>query len=159
MKRFVFYIFFMCVAIVSHSQNAVDTSELSATAKLLLNKTYQFNATTVQPMTGRERNIAGNNYTLKISTTSIIADLPYFGKSNSAPIGTNDVGMKFTSGNFDYINTEMTKSREQVIIKPKDVNNVQEVYLIIYPDGTADLRINSVSRQAISYRGKIEALK
>lgn len=160
MKRAVFYLFFIFLSLPFNDYaQAIDTTEMSATAKLLLKKTYQFTAITVQPMTGRERNVAGNNYTLKVSTDMVVADLPYFGKSNTAPIGTTDVGMKFSSKEFTYTPQELTKSREQVTIKTKDVQDIQEIFLIVYPDGTADLRISSMNRQPISYRGKIETLQ
>jgi hypothetical protein len=139
--------------------NTNDTSNLSPVAKMLLNRTYQFTATYVQPMTGRQRNVSGDNYTLKVNKGLLEADLPYFGKSTSAPIGTADIGIKFTSKDFTYESNTLSKAREQITIKPKDVSDVQEIYLIIYPDGAADLRINSNSRQAISYLGNISAIK
>lgn len=139
--------------------NSADTSKLKPTAKLLLNRTYQFVATYVQPMSGRQKNVIGDNYTFKVNKDMIEADLPYFGKSTSAPIGSGDVGMKFTSKDFTYESKTLTKSREQIIIKPKDVNDIQEIDLTVFPDGTTDLRINSNTRQPISYRGNIEAIK
>jgi hypothetical protein len=138
--------------------NTVDTSNLSATAKMLLNRAYQFTATYVQPMSGRQRNVSNDNYTLKVNKDMVEANLPYFGKATSAPVGTADIGMKFTSKDFTYESNTLTKAREQITIKPKDVSDVQEIYLIVYPDGTADLRINSTNRQAISYLGNIGAL-
>lgn len=139
--------------------NASDSSELSPVAKMLLNHTYQFTATYVQPQSGRQRNVTGDNYTFKVNRDLLLADLPYFGKATSAPIGTGDVGMKFTSKDFSYESKTLTKSREQITIKPKDVSDVQQIYLIVYPDGTADLNITSNSRQAISYQGSIGAMK
>lgn len=149
----------LCLPFCTNAQNTVDTSELSQTAKLLLNHTFQFNATYVQPMSGRQRNIMSDNYTLKVSKDEVVAELPYFGKATSAPIGTSDVGMKFTSKDFTYESAALTKSREQITIKPKDVSDIQQVYFLIYPDGSAELRITSNSRQAISYRGNITAVK
>src|SRR6478752_5454615 len=116
--------------------NASDTSNLSPTAKMLLNRTYQFTATYVQPMSGRQKNVSGDNYTFKVNKNELEADLPYFGKSTSAPIGSPDVGMKFTSKDFTYESETLTKSREQITIKPKDVSDIQEISLIVYPDGT-----------------------
>lgn len=139
--------------------NVSDTSDLSPVAKMLLNHTYQFKATYVQPLSGRQRNVTGDNYTFKVEKDLLVADLPYFGKATSAPIGTSDVGMKFTSKDFTYESKALTKSREQITIKPKDVSDVQQIYLIVYPDGTADLNITSNSRQAISYQGNLTALK
>jgi Domain of unknown function (DUF4251) len=139
--------------------NADDTSNLSPVAKMLLNHTYQFTATYVQPMSGRQRNVTGDNYTLKINKDLLEADLPYFGKATSAPIGTTDAGMKFISKDFTYQSITLTKSREQITIKPKDVSDIQQIYLIVYPDGTADLSITSNSRQSISYQGNIGTVK
>ncbi|QEC66806.1 DUF4251 domain-containing protein [Panacibacter ginsenosidivorans] len=153
-------ILLVCLPFSNYAQdNAVDTTNLTPLAKMLLNHTYQFTATYVQPMSGRQKNVTGDNYTFKVDKDLVEADLPYFGKSTSAPIGTTDVGMKFTSKDFAYNSQTLTKSREQIIIKPKDVSDIQEIYLIVYPGGTADLRITSNSRQTISYQGNITALK
>jgi len=162
MKPKLFFAMFLmlCFPFSNYAQDSkTDTGSISPTAKLLLDRTYEFTATYVQPMSGRQRNVNGDNYTLKVNKDLVEADLPYFGKSTSAPIGSNDVGMKFTSKDFTYESSKLSKSREQIIIKPKDVSDVQEIYLIVYPDGTTDLRINSTNRQAISYRGDIGALK
>lgn len=159
MKMKLLFAILVALPFCGFAQNTVDTSELSPTAKLLLKRSFQFNATYVQPMSGRERNVMSDNYTLKVSKDEVVSELPYFGKSTSAPIGTSDVGMKFSSKEFTYDSKSLTKSREQIIIKPKDVTDINEIYFLIYPDGTADLRITSNSRQAISYRGNIVSIK
>lgn len=152
-------IFLFTLPVLSFSQNTVDTTDMSATAKMLFYRSYQFKAITVLPMSGKEKNVGGDNYTLKITKDQVLADLPYFGKSTTAPIGSTDVGMKFSSKDFSYESNELTKQREQITIKPKDVSDISEIYMIVYPDASADLRITSLSRQAISYHGKIEATK
>lgn len=159
-KLFLGILFLLSLPLINYAQdNPGDTSNLSAVAKMLWNHAYQFKATYVQPMSGRQRNVSSDNYTFKVSKDLVEADLPYFGKSTGAPIGTADVGMKFASKDFTYESKTLTKSREQIIIKPKDVSDVLEIYLIIYPDGVADLRITSANRQAISYQGNIALLK
>jgi hypothetical protein len=150
----------LCLPFSGYAQdNTEDTAKLSPVAKMLLNRNYQFKADYVQPMSGRQRNVMSDNYTFKVSKDKVESDLPYFGRSTSAPVGTADVGMKFKSADFTYESSTLTKSREQIIIKPKDVSDINEIYLIVYPDGAADLRINSNTRQAISYRGNIGELK
>lgn len=144
---------------INYAQDSRSDIAISPTAKLLLDSTYEFTATYVQPMSGRQRNVSGERYTLKVNKDMVEADLPYIGKSTSAPIGTTDVGMKFTSKDFTYESNKLSKSREEITIKPKDVSDIQEIYLIVFPDGTTDLRITSNSRQAISYRGDIGPLK
>lgn len=161
MKRYLFplMIFLLGTPLLSFAQDTVDTTDMSATAKMLFYRSYQFKAVTVLPMTGKEKNVDGDNYALKITKDQLVADLPYFGKSTTAPIENADVGMKFSSKDFSYESNELTKQREQITIKPKDASDIIEIYMIVYPDGSADLRITSLSRQAISYHGKIEAIK
>jgi len=159
-KMFFGVLLLLSLPLLNYAQdNTSDTSELSPVAKMLLNHTYQFTATYMQPMTGRQRYIASDGYTLKVSKEKVEADLPYFGKATVAPVNPDEAGIKFTSKDFVYQSTTLTKAREQITIQPKDVTDIQQVYLIVYPDGTADLRINSNSKQAISYTGKISALK
>lgn len=120
-------------------------------------QTYQFTMEFVRPLGGRQRLITGN-YTLQVKKDQIEADLPYIGRAFQAPIGTSEGGMRFTSKDFNYTANKGSRDQREVNIKPNDNNDIQDLFLTIFPNGTADLRINSRNRQTISYSGHIDPL-
>lgn len=120
-------------------------------------QTYQFTMEFVRPTGGRQRLITGN-YTLRVTKEQVVADLPYIGRAFQAPIGNTDGGIKFTSKDFMYTSNAGKEERREISIKPKDNNDIQDINLTIFSNGTADLRINSTNRQPISYTGRVNAL-
>jgi hypothetical protein len=125
--------------------------------QLVDDRTYQFNMEYVQPMGGRQRLITGS-YTFRVNKDQLDADLPYIGRAYQAPIGTSDVGMKFTSKDFTYSSITGKSNRREISIHLNDQQDIATINLIIFENGNADLRINSVNRQPISYTGNISRL-
>jgi hypothetical protein len=126
-------------------------------SQLVQSQSYQFLATYVQPSGGRQRNVTGT-YTLNVSKTEVVADLPYFGKAYNVQIGSTDGGVKFQSKDFTYSMEAGKKGSQEIKIKPRDVSDTQDLFLTVYDNGSATLRVNSVNRQSISYTGEIRAL-
>ncbi|ULQ51613.1 DUF4251 domain-containing protein [Flavihumibacter fluvii] len=126
-------------------------------SQLLQDQSYQFVATYVQPTGGRQRNLTGN-YVLRVTKEEVFADLPYFGKVYTASVGSTDGGIKFTSRDFIYSTETGKKGSREISIKPKDIAETQELFLSVYENGSANLRVNSVNRQSISYIGEIRAI-
>lgn len=116
-------------------------------------KNYIFKAQTASPQRGRLVNLT-SEYDLTVSGDSIVAFLPYFGRAFTAPVPGSEGGIKFTSTNADYTMTAK-KGKWEIVIRPKDVADIQELYLDIFDNGTANLRVNSVNRTAISFNGYI----
>jgi hypothetical protein len=116
-------------------------------------KNYVFVAQTASPQRGRLVNLT-TEYDLTIAGDSIIAFLPYFGRAFTAPLPGAEGGIKFTSTHSAYSVTSK-KGKWEIVIRPKDVSDVQELYLDIFDNGSANLRIASVNRSAISYNGYI----
>lgn len=114
-------------------------------------KRYTFVAQTAIPMRGRTVQLT-SLYDLKITGDSVIAGLPYYGRAYSAPINPSDNGINFTSVSFDYKST-YRKKRWEISIKPKDIQSVSEMNLIIYSNGRASLQVTSNNRQPISFNG------
>lgn len=116
-------------------------------------KRYTFVAQTAIPMRGRTVQLT-SLYDLKIAGDSVIAGLPYYGRAYSAPINPSDNGINFTSVSFDYKST-YRKKRWEISIKPKDIQSVSEMNLIIYSNGRATLQVTSNNRQPISFNGML----
>ncbi|WP_052323964.1 DUF4251 domain-containing protein [Flavihumibacter sp. ZG627] len=163
MKRIHLLIFLLAMGVFSI---ACSTGKQAASAlseaevkEMLDAQNYRFNARYVQPAGGRSRIITGT-YTLDVTKDKVEADLPYFGRAYQAPIGSGDVGMKFKTTEFNYSTEKGKRESIKIIIKPKDAsaNDIQDIYLTVFPNGSADLRIVSVSRQAISYIGELSTI-
>jgi hypothetical protein len=125
----------------------------TATKNIIESQRYVFKAETVSPTTGRTRQLT-SEYSLKISSDSVVADLPYFGRAYSAPINTGG-GINFVSVKFEYNVSLDKKNRWQVTIKPKDVSESQEMFLTVFENGKADLSVRSSNRQPITFYGYI----
>src|SRR5882757_5522738 len=120
-------------------------------------KDYVFKAEYVQPMRGANRYLT-SDYDFKVGKDSLVAYLPYFGRAYVAPMNSDDAGMMFTATHFDYKMVE-SKNGWDISIKPKGTKDIQSIQLSISKDGYADLRITSINRDPISYRGHIQMKK
>lgn len=132
-------------------------------------KSFTFVATTALPMNsteinavlsrmpgatnGASINLSGANYDLQLKKDSLVAYLPYYGRSFNAPIGRDDSGFKFTSTQFTVESTPRKKGGWQVNIISKDTRESVRMSLSISPNGNASLTVNSNNKQSISYNG------
>ena len=135
--------------IVSHSPQEIN--------KAIEDQSYQFLARFVQPGSGRMRDISSSGHFLKVTSDKISANLPYFGRAYTASIG-GDAGIKFESDNFTYTVNTKSKGEREIAIKVNGSREVRELFLTIFPDGNADLRVTPVDKQFISYQGEVAPL-
>jgi hypothetical protein len=118
---------------------------------------YVFEAQFAVPMSGRTRTLT-SLYTLTVSKDSVIADLPYFGKANFAPLDPTNEGITFTSTNFDYT-VNRTKKAWNITIKPRDISDGNQLFFTVFDNGSASLQVTSNTRDGISFNGFIRARK
>ncbi|MBC7905109.1 MAG: DUF4251 domain-containing protein [Gemmatimonadaceae bacterium] len=117
-------------------------------------KNFSFKPHTAMLLGGGVRQLTGG-FELKVSKDKLIVYLPYFGRAYSAPLDPSRGALDFTSKSFLYEATERKKGGYDVIIRPKDGSDVQQMVLLISESGSASLQINSNNRQPISYNGVI----
>lgn len=117
---------------------------------------FVFKARNVIPMRGRSRNVTTDNYTLKVTSDTVVAYLPYFGRAYVAPMNPSKGGIQFTSTKFQYSKTAAKKGGWNIVIKPDDVREIQRLVLSISSDGYASLQVISTHRDPISFNGIIE---
>jgi Domain of unknown function (DUF4251) len=122
--------------------------------KIVESQNYIFKAQMANPQTGSSRSLTPE-YDLTITRDTIISDLPYFGRAYAAPVDPAEGGIKFTSTSFEYKPAKHDKGWE-IMIKPKDARDVQQLYLEIFNNGNTTLQIISTNRQGISFNGYIE---
>lgn len=140
--------------------NAQDkTSAKETTIKNMVDsQNYVFVAQTALPLSGRTRQLT-SDYDLRVTKSSIVSYLPYFGRAYQAPLDPTKGGLDFTSKDFDYSVIPGKKSGWTVQIKPKDNSDVQQMTLSISSGGYGTLQVVSTNRQPISFNGYIRTPK
>lgn len=150
-------------------------SDKAATARIVDEQHYVFIASSAIPLNasaisevmmkipgstgGGNINLSGDNYDIKVTKDSIVAYLPYYGRSYVAPIYPEDSGIKFTSKKFEYKNTKSKRGGWEVIIKTNDVKDNVSMRLSISQNGYATLNVTSNNKQSISYNGYLSGIK
>lgn len=98
----------------------------------------------------------GENYAIEIKKNQLAVVLPYFGRLYNSSYGnTNGNGYRFVSKDFTVTKTQSKKGNSIFTIKPKDGNNVTDIYIEVYKNGKAFTSIKSNDRQPITYDGYI----
>jgi len=147
-------LFFLIALAAAIPVCAQSTDKKAAIQSLVESKNYVFRAQTAMPQTGQVRNLT-SIYDLKITTNSIIGDLPYFGRAY-APEDPNEGGIVFTSNDFTYTSKPKKKGGWEIEIKPNDVRtDVRQMWLTITVDGYATLRVIGNNRNPISFSGQV----
>ncbi|WP_109699215.1 DUF4251 domain-containing protein [Chitinophaga deserti] len=140
----------------STTQQASSTS--TADMKSIISaRTFVFQAQTVLPMSGRTRQVSGDGYEVIISKDTVNSYLPYFGRAYSAPIDPSRGGYDFVSTNFEYTETPRKDGGWEITIKPRDVRDIQQMFLSVSENGYGSLQVTSNNRQPISYNGIVTA--
>ncbi len=116
----------------------------------------RFNPRLMFPQNGNNLYQLNGLYDVKITPDSVIAFLPFFGRSYVAPIDPTEGGIRFTSTDFSYTR-KMKKKNYEITIVPKDVREVRSLHFTVSPGGFAYLQVSSTNRTPISFSGIIES--
>ena len=117
-------------------------------------KRYTFHALWITPMAGAIRQLT-DEYDLQVTPDSVISYLPYFGRAYQAPYPGADGGIKFTSTRFLYQCTAGKKNGWEILIKPKDADDIASMFLTVSTSGNAELQVTCVNRQPVTFSGEI----
>ncbi len=170
MKPIIFFLF----ALISFSVNA-QTDKVT-TQRIVEAKSFTFIASTANPMNSAEINnilsrmpgangggaainLTGGNYDVRITKDSVVAYLPYYGRSFNAPLNQDDAGYKFTSTKFSIETTVRKKGGWQISVTPKDTKDNVRLYFTISVNGYASLNVSSNNKQSITYDGYLDDQK
>lgn len=163
----------LCAAAIAFiSVNAAAQTDKATTAKIVEAKTYTFVARSATPlnvmdisavmsrmpgnMQGGTINLNESYYEVKVTPDSVIAFLPYYGRSFTAPINQNEGGVKFTSTKFDYKGKKGKKRGWNILIEPADAKENYRLAIDIGDEGYATLSLNSNNKQSITYQGYLK---
>lgn len=150
-------LFFLALAAFAlNDAKAQETSE-TALKNLLSTKTFVFKAQSAWPLQGTVVQLSPG-FDMKVLTDSINTYLPYFGRAYQASYNANG-GISFTSTKFEYKLKEKNKGGWELVIKPTDVKDINQLIYSVSTNGYATLQVTSNNRQAISFYGIIEKTK
>jgi hypothetical protein len=136
------------------AQDSKKDKKQAAIKALIDSQNYVFKAQSAMPMAGSTRQL-NYDYDVKVSKDTINSYLPYFGRAYTAPMDPTQGGIHFISKDFEYNVTPGKKQGWDIVIKPKDVQDVQMMNLSVSSDGYATLQVTSTSKQPISFNGVI----
>lgn len=162
----------LITALAFSGLNAVAQTDQATTAKIVEAKTYTFVARSVTPlntqdissvmskmpgaMQGGVINLTETYYEVKVTPDSVVAFLPYYGRSFSAPINQDDAGVKFTSKKFNYKSTKGKKRGWDTLIETKDAKESYRLAFNISDNGYVTLSLNSNNKQSVTYQGYLK---
>ncbi|MGM9477702.1 DUF4251 domain-containing protein [Pedobacter sp. GSP4] len=159
------------IGIQSFAQTDKET-----TVKIVADKNYVFVANSAMPMSnndiskvlnmmpggqgGASINLSGSQYDVRVTKDSVVAYLPYYGRSFSAPMDPSQGGIKFTSKDFTYTESKNKKGAYTILINTKDVKRENYRFTInISTNGYASLTASSINKQPILFNGYLDEPK
>ncbi len=99
--------------------------------------------------------VNSTEYKFSVTADSIIAILPYNGKSYTVQNGrADDEGIRFISTNFNYSSVAKKKGKWEVSIEPKDARGLR-VFLIIFNNGDAQMDVVSPGKETMLFKGYV----
>jgi hypothetical protein len=135
---------------------SIGPERTSQVNEIVNEQQYVFVAETAHPSGGSNIRLS-QGFDLRVTSNSVVAYLPFYGRAYTAPMDPTQGGIKFTSTRFQYNRTANSKSGWDITIKPEDVNDVQELHLSITAEGYGNLHVTSSNRQGISFSGQVMA--
>lgn len=161
MKKLVFWGFIALLSVLAfHScRSALTAAEKEKIAADVRNAVeisdFTFKATYAYP-TGYRSIYLSPYYDVKVSSDTVKAYLPYYGRAYRAPVSPEEAGYRFTSTDFEYrVNKGKKKGNWSVMITLRDLNRPVTFYFDIWENGTVRLDVSDTDRQSISFQGDL----
>lgn len=148
---------------------AIAQTDKVTTQKIVHNQDFVFVATSAMPLSSQDIsavlnkmnngngsgsiNLTGSRYDLSIQKDSVVAFLPYYGRSYTASLNPDDAGIKFKSKDFTYQKVNRKKGGWNITIIPNDIKDHQKLTLSVSTSGYATLNVINNNRQPITFNG------
>lgn len=166
----------LSMALVAFTMQIYAQTNKETTVKIIGEKDYTFVANSAIPMSnmdvsqilsrmpgsqgGGMINLTGSQYDFKVTKDSVVAYLPYYGRSFSPPLNPNEGGIKFTSKDFSYNETKNKRGNYTIQINTKDLKRENfRLTLSITPNGYATLIASGYNKQPITFNGYLSESK
>jgi len=171
------FVFFNCG---TGGKTAISKSQKAELDSLMAAKNYVITCDWAQPMmtnsmnnifnsglfppgsAGNQVNLMGNANYLKIVGDSVAAELPYFGERQigGGYNGARDAGIQFEGIPKSWETEKDKKSgRYEIRFKMNQASENYNVYVVVFPNLTSSININSSQRFPIRYNGSLSKIK
>lgn len=167
---------FLIIALSAISTQIFAQTDKETTAKILNDKNYVFSANSATPMANMDLNkvlskmnggqsagrinLSGSQYDLTVTKDSVVAYLPYYGRSYVANPNTSEGGIKFKSKKFNYTSSKNKKGSYTIRIRTNDLTTENyDLTLSVSQNGYASLSVSSNNKQPITFDGYLEEPK
>lgn len=147
-------ILFLLVTFSIQIKAQSDQDKRAQLKSLIDSKKYHFNALSAGTLRGKTIQLNGE-YFLFMNQDSLIADLPYYGRSYTADYPATDLSIRFKTTRFTYTCDTTKKGGWSMTIIPKNQPRASKIYMSVSPDGYCNMSVNSNSRETISFYGTI----
>ena len=157
MKTQLMYSTFVLVLFLTACSSTKTTSEtISAITRKVESKDITVTVHYANPLRMRQI-ILTSEYDLRLKNDSAFAYLPYFGVAYSAPYGSSEGGIKFAEPMNDYAITPNKKSNGwDIRFKIRSKEDVYEIFMNIFNNGSALFSVTSQKRDMISFSGEVK---
>jgi hypothetical protein len=149
--------FLMLICLQSFSQSDAEQKkqhEFNQLKSQIDAKKFRFHALSATSMKGMTRQLT-SDYFLKLNNDSLSVELPYYGRSFTTNYPPTDLTTEFKTTQFSYKSDTLKKGGWEITIVPKNQANASKISLSITTSGYCTVRVNSNSREPISYYGTI----
>lgn len=158
MKKLIIILTIALLALPTFAQNKTTQTDNTATEQLLSSGAFTFVADRALTQLRSKPTVhLDGTYTLKISPEIIDCNLPFYGRGYTAPMDSARSPMSFTSKEFELKQSTAKKSeRLKIDAKDDNSNNMYNLTLDVFPNGTATLHISNSTTSPMTYQGVIK---
>lgn len=157
-------------ACTTTKSNIDKNAEQEKIATLIQAGNFTYNATSANPLRvgvldilpggrGQQLRQLGAGYFLSVSKDSLKVHLPFYGRSYQAEMDPSKGGIDFETTAFTYSYEKSKRGYYIVTIKVNNQKAADKMMLNVSKDGYCTLQVQSVTRDQMSFYGKIEPQK
>lgn len=96
-----------------------------------------------------------SGYTLEVRNDSVFSYLPYYGRAYTIPYGGGK-GLIFDAPISTYKAEYRKKGRVHIDFTVTNEEDTYQFFIVLFENGSADIRISSANRRPISFKGNLE---
>lgn len=125
-----------------------------AVREALSNQAFTIHVEQMYPQNGRARSL-NSYFSLEIRNDTVFSNLPYFGVAYSAVLGSSK-GLVFDATLSDLKIIPQKKGKTKVQFTTKNEEDVYTYTITLWENGSANIYVQPMRRQSISYLGRLE---
>lgn len=150
----------LCIAYMASSQTVFaqdrkdKKQETAQKVRNVINSNrFKIEVDRMTPMSGPSKMLTPE-YSVEVRNDSVYSRLPYFGRAYNIPYGGGE-GLIFSEPLNEYIAKYHRKGKVEIKFVTRNEGDKYTYQIVIYPNSSTTININSTNRQPISYQGEL----